>query len=38
MYRKSVRPGTDKKVFSNTADKTKAVNLAAVNYRGGRRF
>lgn len=38
MYRKSVSPRIDKKVFSNTADKTKAVNLASVNYRGGRRF
>lgn len=38
MYRRPVRPGADKKVFSQTADKTKAVNLSAVNYRGGRRF
>ena len=38
MYRRPVLPRIDKKVFSNTADKTKSVNLSAVNYRGGRRF
>lgn len=38
MFRRPVRVGTDKKVFSQTADKTKVVNLSPVNYRGGRRF
>lgn len=38
MYRKSVKPSKDRKVFSVTADKTKVVNLPAVNLRGGRRF
>lgn len=38
MFRRPVRSGTDKKVFTQTADKTKAVNLSVTNYRGGRRF
>lgn len=38
MYRRPVRSGKDKKVFTQTADKTKAVNLSVSNFRGGRRF
>lgn len=28
----------DKKIFRNTANKTKAVNLGKIHYRGGIRF
>lgn len=36
--RKPVRPGKDKRVFSNTADKTKRVNVRPTHMRGGIRL
>lgn len=33
-----VRTGKDKKVFSNTADKTKRINIAPTVMRGGTRL
>ncbi len=38
MKRKKVSRKLDRRIFSSTADKTKAVNLPSVNYRGGVRF
>lgn len=38
MKRYPVKASKDRKVFSHTADKTKAVNLPKTNYRGGFRF
>lgn len=36
--RKTVRVNKDRKVFSNTADKTKAVNVRPITTRGGFRL
>lgn len=36
--RQKMKKGIDKKVFSNTATKTKAINLGAKIYRGGIRL
>lgn len=36
--RKPVRVNKDRKVFSNTADKTKAVNVRPMTMRGGFRL
>lgn len=36
--RRHVNPRKDKKVFTRTAHKSKAVNLGAFTYRGGIRF
>lgn len=36
--RTPVRTGKDKKVFSNTADKTKRINIAPTIMRGGTRL
>lgn len=37
-HRMTVKPKTDKKIFTNTAKKTKAVNVKPKNSRGGIRF
>lgn len=37
-HRMTVKPKTDKKIFTNTAKKTKAVNIKPKNSRGGIRF
>nr|DAV20315.1 MAG TPA: hypothetical protein [Microviridae sp.] len=37
-YRKSVNPKTDKKVFTNTAKKTKKINVNPKPSRGGIRL
>jgi hypothetical protein len=36
--RKSVNPKLDRRIFRNTAAKTKAINLPNKIYRGGIRF
>lgn len=36
--RKRVKPSKDRKVFTRTAKKSKAVNLGNYAYRGGIRF
>lgn len=38
MKRKPVNKSVDKKVFTNTADKTKAINVKPVIMRGGTRL
>lgn len=38
MKRRSVRPKTDKKIFTRTAAKSKAINLGAKIFRGGTRL
>lgn len=38
MKRKAMKPKTDKKVFTNTANKTKKVNISPRNSRGGIRL
>lgn len=38
MKRRSVDVGADKRFFSRTAAKVKAINLPYVLYRGGFRF
>lgn len=38
MRRKSMNPRKDKRVFTNTADRTKAINVKPVIRRGGIRF
>lgn len=38
MYRESVKPSLDRKVFHNTASYTKAINLAPRVMRGGIRL
>lgn len=38
MHRKSVQPSHDKKIFRNTAAKTKKINLAPKIMRGGIRL
>ena len=38
MHRSSVPAGTDKRVFSNSASRVKAINLSARVYRGGIRL
>lgn len=37
-YRKNVNPKTDKKVFTNTAKKTKKINVNPKPSRGGIRL
>lgn len=37
-YRKSVNPKTDKKIFTNTAKKTKKINVNPKPSRGGIRL
>lgn len=37
-YRKSVNPKVDKKVFTNTAKKTKKINVNPKPSRGGTRL
>lgn len=37
-HRTTVKPKTDKKIFTNTAKKTKKVNVSPKNSRGGIRF
>ncbi len=37
-YRKTVKPKTDKKVFTNTAKKTKKINISPKPSRGGIRL
>lgn len=37
-YRMKVKPKIDKKIFTNTAKKTKTVNVKPKNSRGGIRF
>lgn len=37
-YRMKVKPKIDKKIFTNTAKKTKTVNIKPKNSRGGIRF
>lgn len=37
-HRMTVKPKTDKKIFTNTAKKTKAVNVKPKSSRGGIRF
>lgn len=37
-YRSSVKPKTDKKVFTNTAKKTKKINVNPKPSRGGIRL
>lgn len=38
MFRTTVKPSKDQKVFKRTASKIKAVNLPSKVYRGGFRF
>lgn len=38
MRRKTMKPRKDKRVFTNTADKTKPINVKPVIRRGGIRF
>lgn len=38
MKRTPVNPSVDKKVFTQTADKTKAINVKPVIMRGGTRL
>lgn len=38
MRRKSMKPRKDKRVFTNTADRTKVINVKPVIRRGGIRF
>ena len=37
-HRMTVKPKTDRKIFTNTAKKTKKVNVKPKNSRGGIRF
>lgn len=37
-HRMTVKPKTDKKIFTNTAKKTKKVNVKPKDSRGGIRF
>ena len=37
-YRKTVKPKTDKKIFTNTAKKTKKININPKPSRGGIRL
>jgi hypothetical protein len=37
-YRKTVKPKTDKKIFTNTAKKTKKINVNPKPSRGGIRL
>lgn len=37
-YRKSTKPAADKKAYSNTAKKTKLINIKPKPARGGIRF
>lgn len=37
-YRKTVKPKTDKKIFTNTAKKTKKINISPKPSRGGIRL
>lgn len=37
-HRMTVKPKTDKKIFTNTAKKTKTVNVKPKSSRGGIRF
>lgn len=36
--RRDVNPSVDKKVFTHTADKTKAINIKSTVMRGGTRL
>lgn len=36
--RKAAKPSVDKKIFTRTASKVKAINLPSKIYRGGLRF
>ena len=38
MYRKKMKAGKDKKVFSRTADCTKKINTEFTSWRGGIRL
>ena len=38
MKRKTMKPKKDKKVFTNTANKTKKINVSPKNSRGGIRL
>lgn len=38
MKRSKVRKSKDKKIYSNTADKTKRINIAPTVMRGGTRL
>lgn len=38
MYRSSVPAGTDKRVFTTSASRTKAINVSPKIYRGGIRL
>lgn len=38
MKRKPLKPGKDRKVFKTTATKTKKINVAPKNMRGGIRL
>ena len=38
MKRSRVNPKSDKKKFTRTANKVKAINLSVKNYRGGIRL
>lgn len=38
MKNKRLKKKVDKKIFRNTAERTKAINLAPVNSRGGIRL
>lgn len=37
-YRNRVKARKDKRIFKNTAAKTKAINISPVTYRGGIRL
>lgn len=38
MYRKKMKKSKDKKIFANTANKTKAINVSPIIKRGGIRL